>query len=180
MAGKLHSFYFYRVNTTMNISMLVAADEKNGIGINNQLLCHLPADLKYFKTLTTGHCVVMGRKTFDSIGKPLPNRTNIVITRNKTLDIPGCKMAGSVEEAFELARAQGEQELFIIGGGVIFEETLNAADRIYLTRIHHVFEADTFFPDITRHFTLVKEERHEADEKNAYPFSFQVFERKAG
>lgn len=162
----------------MIISLLLAADEQNGIGINNQLLCHLPADLKYFKQITTGHCIAMGRKTFDSIGKPLPNRTNIVITRNKDLVIEGCVIAGSLEEAIGYAREQNETELVIIGGGVIFKESLPIADKIYLTRIHHTFEADTFFPELNEaEFKLVKDEYHEPDEKNKYPFSFQVFER---
>lgn len=162
----------------MIISMLLAADEANGIGVNNQLLCHLPADLKYFKQVTTGHCIAMGRKTYDSIGKPLPNRTNIVITRNKDLQIEGCVMVHSVEEAIAYARAQNETELVIIGGGVIFEETLPLARKIYFTRIHHTFEADTFFPVLKEsEFRQTKNEYHEADEKNKYPFSFQVFER---
>jgi dihydrofolate reductase len=164
----------------MIISMLLAADEQNGIGINNGLLCHLPADLKYFKQVTTGHCIAMGRKTFDSIGKPLPNRTNIVITRNKHLAIEGCVMAGSIEEAIAFARKQNETELVIIGGGVIFKETLPITDKIYFTRIHHTFEADTFFPVIDEsEFKMVKNEFHAPDEKNAYPYSFQVFERIA-
>lgn len=159
--------------------MLVAADEANGIGLNNGLLCHLPADLRYFKQVTTGHCIAMGRKTYDSIGRPLPNRTNIVITRNRNLEIDGCVMVHSVGEAIEYARALNETELIIIGGGVIFEEALPLADRIYLTRIHHTFEADTFFPALEEdEFRLTKTERYEADEKNAYPFTFQVFERK--
>lgn len=162
----------------MIISMLLAADEQNGIGINNQLLCHLPADLKYFKQVTTGHCIAMGRKTFDSIGKPLPNRTNIVITRNRELFIEGCVMAGSLQEAIEYAREQGETELVIIGGGIIYGETLPIADKIYLTRIHHTFTADTFFPALDeKEFKMVKNEYHVPDEKNAYAYSFQVFER---
>lgn len=158
--------------------MLVAADEANGIGVNNQLLCHLPADLKYFKQVTTGHCIAMGRKTYDSIGKPLPNRTNIVITRNKDLVIEGCIMVNSIEEAIELAKTKNETELVIIGGGVIFEGALPLAGKVYLTRIHHIFNADTFFPVLDEKvFTQTKNEYHEADEKNAYPFSFQVYER---
>ncbi|MES2690714.1 MAG: dihydrofolate reductase [Bacteroidota bacterium] len=162
----------------MIISMLVAADEANGIGVNNQLLCHLPADLKYFKQITTGHCIAMGRKTFDSIGKPLPNRTNIVITRNKELIIEGCVIVHSVEEAITFAKTKNELELVIIGGGVILEEALPLTHKVYLTRIHHTFKADTFFLTLDETaFKQVKNEYHEADEKNACPFSFQVYER---
>lgn len=159
--------------------MLVAADEANGIGLNNELLCHLPADLRYFKQITTGHCIAMGRKTFESIGKPLPNRTNIVITRNKDLVIEGCVMVNSIKEAIAVAEAKNETELVMIGGGVIFEEALTLTDKVYLTRIHYTFKADTFFPVLDENvFKQTKNEYHEADEKNAYPFSFQVYERK--
>lgn len=162
----------------MILSMLVAADEANGIGVNNELLCHLPADLKYFKQITTGHCIAMGRKTFDSIGKPLPNRTNIVITRNKELVIEGCIIVHSVEEAIAFAKTKDETELVIIGGGVIFEEALPLTHKVYLTRIHHTFNADTFFPALDKTtFKQTKNEYHEADEKNVFSFSFQVYER---
>src|SRR5690606_29405092 len=107
----------------------------------------LPADLKYFKQITTGHCIVMGRKTYDSIGKPLPNRTNIVVTRNKDLKIEGCVMVSSIHEAIEFASLQNETELIIIGGGTLYKENLSLTDRVYLTRIHHTFKADTFFPE---------------------------------
>jgi dihydrofolate reductase len=161
----------------MIISLIVAADEQNGIGKNNQLLCHLPADLKYFRLTTTGHHIVMGRKTYESVGRPLPNRTNIVITRNADLKIEGCVIKTSLEEAIAYAKANNETELMITGGGVIFDQALPIANRIYLTRIHHTFDADTFFPTIGPEWKLAKNERHEADEKNGYPFSFQVFEK---
>jgi len=161
----------------MIISLIVAADEHNGIGKNNQLLCHLPADLKYFRLTTTGHHIVMGRKTYESVGRPLPNRTNIVITRNPDLKIEGCIVKTSLQDAINYAKANGETELMITGGGVIFTEALPITNRIYLTRIHHTFDADTFFPELGEEWKLVKNERHEADEKNPYPFSFQVFEK---
>jgi dihydrofolate reductase len=161
----------------MIISLLVAADKQNGIGKDNQLLCHLPADLRYFKTVTSGHHIAMGRKTYDSVGRPLPNRTNIVITRNPDLQVEGCVMATSIEEAVRYAEEHNETELFIIGGGIIFEQSLHMADRVYLTQIHHTFESDTFFPALDTTWKLTKDERHAADEKNAYDYSFRVFEK---
>lgn len=162
----------------MIISLIVAADEHNGIGKNNQLLCHLPADLKYFKQTTTGHHIVMGRRTYDSVGKPLPNRVNIVITRNSLLSLPGCVVVADLQQAISYAAEKGETELFITGGGTIYEQAMGIANRIYLTRIHHNFEADTFFPAIEP--TMWKElssEFNEQDEKNKYDYTFQVLEK---
>jgi dihydrofolate reductase len=162
----------------MIISLIVVADEHNGIGKNNQLLCHLPADLKYFKQTTTGHHIVMGRKTYDSVGKPLPNRVNIVITRNSLLSLPGCVVVADLQQAISYAAENGETELFITGGGTIYEQAMGIANRIYLTRIHHNFEADTFFPAIEP--TMWKElssEFNEQDEKNKYDYTFQVLEK---
>ncbi len=162
----------------MQISLIVAADEKNGIGLGNQLLCHLPDDLKYFKQTTLGHAIVMGRKTFESIGKPLPKRTNIIISRNAALNIEGCVVVTSLNEAIEYAKANGETELFITGGGTIYELAFPLADKIYLTRIHHTFDADTFFPAINANeFRLASSEKHFSDEKNKYDFTFEVYER---
>src|SRR5574343_868262 len=162
----------------MKTSIIVAADLANGIGKNNQLLCHLPADLKYFKQVTTGHCIVMGRKTFESIGRPLPNRTNIVVTRNASLHIEGCVVVDSVKSAVAYAESQGEQELMITGGGSIYAEAIHWVDKVYLTRIHHQFDADTFFPELDKQqFTLTSEDKHEPDEKNIYPYSFEGWER---
>lgn len=163
----------------MITSIIVAADLNNGIGIDNQLLCHLPADLKYFKQVTTGHCIVMGRKTYESIGRPLPNRTNIVITRNTALQIDGCVVVDSVKSAIEFAKQSGEEELMITGGGSIYAEAINWVDRVYITRIQHTFGADTFFPEISSvDFELVKSNAHQPDEKNKFPYTFEVWERK--
>lgn len=162
----------------MIISLIVVVDEHNGIGKNNQLLCHLPADLKYFKQTTTGHHIVMGRKTYDSVGRPLPNRVNIVITRNSLLSLPGCVVVADLQQAISYAAENGETELFITGGGTIYEQAIGIANRIYLTRIHHNFEADTFFPVIEP--TMWKElssEFNERDEKNTYDYTFQVLEK---
>lgn len=161
----------------MIISLIVAADENNAIGYQNQLLCHLSTDLKFFKATTTGHHILQGRKTYESVGRPLPNRVNIVVTGNADLAIAGCVMQPSLEAAITFAREAGETELFIIGGGIIFEQSLLLANKLYLTRIHHQFEADTYFPKLSSEWKLTQNERHEADEKNAYPFSFLVYER---
>lgn len=163
----------------MLISVIVAADQKNGIGQNNQLLCHLPADLKYFKAITTGHCLIMGRKTFESIGKPLPNRTNIILTKTQT-PIDGCLIASTLEQAIEIARQKNETEVFIIGGGMVYEKALLLADKIYLTRIQHTFiDADTFFRGVDEQlFMLIKTQPQQADEHNEYGFSFEVWEKR--
>jgi len=131
----------------MKISCIVAADENNGIGKNNQLLCHLPADLKYFKNLTTHHAILMGRKTFESIGKPLPNRTNIIISRSE-LNIEGTYCFKSIDEGISFAKSQNETELFIIGGDSIYQQSMHVLDTVYLTRIQYSFEADAFFPTL--------------------------------
>ncbi len=160
----------------MKISMIVAADEKNGIGKNNELLCHLPADLKYFKNLTTSHAILMGRKTYESIGKPLPNRTNIIISRN-TNALEGCHVFNSIEAGIDFAKTLNETELFIIGGDSIYKQSLALTQTIYLTRTHHIFEADAFFPSLENDWKLIKETNHLADEKNKFDYSFMVFER---
>jgi len=156
----------------------VAADENNGIGKNNQLLCHLPADLKYFKNLTTHHAILMGRKTFESIGKPLPNRTNIIISRSD-LNIEGTYCFKSIDEGISFAKSQNESELFIIGGDSIYQQSMDILDTVYLTRIHHSFEADAFFPALQEEYwQLNQNEFHAADEKNKFDFSFQTYNRK--
>lgn len=159
-------------------SIVVATDENNAIGKNNELLCYLPNDLKHFKTVTEGHTVIMGRKTYQSLPKgALPNRRNIVITRNADLQYERCEMCASIEEALKLC--QDEEEVFIIGGGAVYKDTIGIADRLYITRIHHDFEgADTFFPSIEP--GVWKEqgrERFAADEKNKYAHSFIKFEK---
>ena len=156
----------------------MAADENNGIGKNNQLLCHLPADLKYFKNLTTHHAILMGRKTFESIGKPLPNRTNIIISRSD-LNIEGTYCFKSIDEGISFAKSQNETELFIIGGDSIYQQSMDILDTVYLTRIHHSFEADAFFPALQEEYwQLNQNEFHAADEKNKFDFSFQTYNRK--
>lgn len=161
----------------MKISLIVAADEHNGIGKNNRLLCHLSGDLKYFRKVTTGHHILMGRKTFESVGRPLPNRVNVVLTRDQHFEAEGCLIVNTLKEAFELAKAHGETEFMITGGDQIFKQCISMADRIYLTRIHHVFDADTFFPEMDAQWKLIREEKHTRDDKNDYDYTFQVYER---
>lgn len=163
----------------MTISFLLAASENNVIGKDNKLPWHLPNDLKFFKNTTWGMPVIMGRKTFESFGKPLSGRRNIVITRNKDWKAEGVEVAGSIDEAVELAKQSDVKEVFIIGGGEIFKTYFPKADRIYLTRIHHSFDGDAFFPAIDeKEWQLVKEVNCPADEKNAYAHSFQTWEKK--
>ena len=161
------------------ISFIVAAAENNVIGKNNQLPWHLPSDMKYFKNQTWGMTVIMGRKSLESLGKPLQGRKNIVVTRNKSWKPEGAEVAHSIDEAIELAKQSGAKEIFIIGGAEIFKTTMPIAERIYLTRIHHEFEGDAYFPEVsTDEWNLVKSRLCEADEKNHYPHTFQVWERK--
>lgn len=161
----------------MNISIIVAVSRNQVIGKDNQLIWKLSADLKRFKALTTGHTIIMGRKTFDSIGKPLPNRTSIVITRQKDYKIEGCIVVNSLEEAIE--KAGDQEEVFIIGGGTIYQEAMGKANKVYYTKVHTEVEGDTFFPVID--FTTWKSVKREdclSDEKNEYAYSFIDYERK--
>ncbi|WP_421938915.1 dihydrofolate reductase [Pedobacter sp.] len=161
----------------MSISIAVAVGENFAIGKNNQLLWHMPADLKFFKQTTTGHTVIMGRKTFDSVGRPLPNRRNIVITRDTQLKINGVEVVNSLPEALEITKEE-EKPVFIVGGAEIYKQALPLTHTLFLTTIHHQFEADTFFPPINRsEWKVVKSERHAADEKNPYDYTFEVLER---
>ncbi|MDQ3192333.1 MAG: dihydrofolate reductase [Bacteroidota bacterium] len=158
-------------------SFVVAVAKNNVIGKDNTLPWHLPADLRFFKNLTTGHHMIMGRKTFDSFGKPLPNRTSVVITRQNDYQPEGCIVVHSIEEAIKVAAV--EEEIFIIGGSEIFKQTMPIADRIYLTRIHEDFEGDTIFPELNKEEWELKEKQDfEADEKNKYSYSFCIYERK--
>lgn len=159
------------------ISLVVAVDKNYVIGKDNKLIWHLPADLKFFKQVTMGHHMIMGRKTFDSIGKPLPGRTSVVITRNKDAKFPeGVLVASSLDEAIKLCGP--DPEICIIGGAQIFNESMKIADRIYLTLIHEEFDGDVFFPKPDpSEWKQVKREDHEADEKNPYPYSFCLLEK---
>lgn len=160
------------------LSLLVAADEQNVIGKNNQLPWHLPNDLKYFKNQTWAMPILMGRKTFESIGKPLAGRKSIVITRNKEWKHDGVSVVHSIDQAIALAMEMGVKEVFVIGGAEIFLSAFPRAGRIYLTRIHHTFDGDVYFPDVSSgEWNLVGNRFCSTDEKNAYAHSFQVWER---
>jgi|688.fasta_scaffold577578_2 dihydrofolate reductase len=161
----------------MEIALIVAVDENNGIGNKNQLLCHLPNDLKYFKRITSGSAVLMGRKTFDSIGRPLPNRLNLVVSKS-VQNIDGCVVFESIDAAIQFAQAQNQANLFIIGGDSIYKQALHLCHKLYLTRIQQGFEADSFFGPIQpEEWQLVSSDAQLADEKNAYAHSFEVYER---
>ena len=164
----------------MTLSIIVAVANNNVIGRDNQLPWHMPADLKRFKQLTSGHHLIMGRGTFESVGKPLPNRINVVVTRRHEYQPPdGVAVARSLDEAISKAEAAGDPEIFIGGGTEIFNQVLHRADRLYLTRIHGEPEGDTYFPefDDVSEWQLVDSEHYEADERNPYPYSFLTYER---
>lgn len=149
------------------------------IGIDNQLPWHLPNDLKHFKTITSGHPVIMGRKTFESLGKPLPNRTNIVISRRTDWFQEGILIVGSIKEALKFAK-KIDEEVFVIGGGNVYEQTILLADRLELTQVQASIEADTFFPEIDTDVWIKTDEIcHDQDEKHNYAYCFQTYERKA-
>jgi dihydrofolate reductase len=164
----------------MKISLLVAMDESRGIGIDNGLPWHLSTDLKRFKTLTMGHCLIMGRKTYESIGKPLAGRTMIVVTHNPAYEADGCVIAHSVEEALRMAKSTGEREVFIIGGGEIFSQTIEIADRIYLSLVRSQAAADTYFPEIDlSQWMQLEYTDYPASDKDQYPHTYRVLERKS-
>jgi dihydrofolate reductase len=161
------------------LKILVAFDENRVIGKNNTLIWHLPADLKRFKSLTTGHVIIMGRKTFESIGKPLPNRTTIVISRQADLQIDGAIIAHSVEEAILKAKSITREDIFIVGGAEIYALSLALADQILVTQLHDIFEGDAYFPEIpVESWEVTDKERGITDEKNAYQFSYITYSRK--
>lgn len=163
----------------IKISLVVAVAENNVIGKDNKLLWHLPNDLKFFKNTTWGMPVIMGRKTFDSMGKPLVGRRNIVITRQSGWKQEDVSVVGSLEEAIDAVRKTDALEGYIIGGGQVYEQSISLADKIYLTRVHTAIEGDTFFPSIdTEIFSLVSSLPFEADEKHAFPYTFEIWERK--
>lgn len=160
------------------LTLIAAAAENNALGKDNDLLWHLPDDFKRFKQLTTGHYIIMGRKTFESFPKPLPNRTHVIITRqNKYSALEGCIVVDSLKKA--IAVCPKEEEIFIIGGGEIYKQSLALADKIELTRVHTSLDADTFFPEIDlKDWQLVFEEFHPKDEKHAFAFTFLTYHRK--
>ena len=155
------------------IKIIVAISKNRVIGDSNKLIWHLPADLKRFKEVTGGHPIVMGRKTYQSIGRPLPNRRNIIITRDENYEVDGCEVVNSIEEALLLTNS----DCFIIGGGEIYKQTLHIATQIYLTQVDEEFDGDTTFPELPTHWYVSKKEDFEADEKNPYNYSFIFYEK---
>jgi len=155
------------------IKIIVAISNNRVIGDSNKLIWHLPSDLKRFKEITGGHPIVMGRKTYQSIGRPLPNRRNIIITKDENYDVVGCEVVNSIEEALLLTNS----DCFIIGGGEIYKQTLHIADQIYLTQVDEEFDGDTTFPELPASWYVSKKEDFEADEKNPYNYSFIFYER---
>ena len=162
----------------MNIAIIVAIAEGNAIGKDQELLCHMPADLKRFKALTTGHTIIMGRKTFESLPHALPNRRNMVLSSQPNANFPGCEVCASLPEA--LALCAGEEEVFIIGGGQVYQQALALSDSLYITRIHNAFpDATTFFPELdAAQWEEIEREAHPADEKNPYPYTYVNYRRK--
>jgi len=159
--------------------MIAAVAENDALGKNNALLWHLPDDFKRFKAITTGHTIIMGRKTFESFPKPLPKRHHIIITRDRSYKTtyPECTIVHSLEEALDTA--DKKEQVFIIGGGEIYTQAMSVSDELEITRVHKSYEADTYFPPIdTKVWKLVKEEDHPADEKHAVPFSYLTYKRR--
>jgi dihydrofolate reductase len=161
----------------MSLSIIVALSENHVIGSGNQLPWKLSADLKRVKALTMGHHLIMGRKTYESIGRPLPGRTNVIITRNGSYAPEGCVVVNSLAAALELAKE--DSEAFVFGGGEIFREALPLVNKIYLTKVHCVIDGDTHFPELTSsEWIELDREEFKADEKNEYDYSFVTLQRK--
>ncbi len=158
------------------ITIIAAAGENNSLGKDNDLVWHLPDDFKRFKELTSSNYILMGRKTFESFPKPLPNRKHLIITRQKDYKVPeNCFVFDTIENAIDFSK---NQDIWIIGGGEIYKQSMEIADRIELTRVHSEFEADTFFPDISDEWELSNEEFHSKDEKHKYDFTYLTYERR--
>ena len=167
----------------MIISLIAALSKNRVIGKHNDLPWYLPDDMKYFMQTTKGHHTIMGRKNYDSIPekfRPLPNRTNIVVTRQHSFKAPGCIVVNSVERGLDISKDNGEQEVFIIGGAEIYKLGIPHADRLYLTEIDAVIDGDTFFPDVDkRAWRELSRKNHPPDERHPYPFDFVVYEKNS-
>ncbi|MDJ1470153.1 dihydrofolate reductase [Cytophagaceae bacterium DM2B3-1] len=162
----------------MQISIIAAFTENRVLGKDNQLIWHLPEDLKNFKRLTSGHPIIMGRKTFESLGRPLPNRTNIIITRNPDYQATGCMIVSSLEEAIQKATNIDREEVFVIGGGEIYTQALPLADTMYLTHVHTTLEGDTLFPVFSsQEWNIAHTQSFKKDEKHVYDFDIVTWKR---
>lgn len=157
--------------------MIAAVAENNALGKNNDLLWHLPNDFKRFKEITSGHHIVMGRKTFESFPKPLPNRTHLIITRQKDFQFEGCIVVSDLEKA--IAACPKTEDIYIIGGGEIYTQSISFADQLDITRVHHSFDADVYFPEIDPEiWELTNETFNSKDEKHLFDYTFQTFVRR--
>ena len=159
------------------INIVVAKASNNVIGAKNDLIWHLPNDLKHFKSLTSGHPIIMGRKTFESLGRPLPNRTNIVVTRDQNWNAEGIEIASSLPKAIEAAK-KIDDDIYIIGGGNIYKQAMEFTDVLYITEVHHEFDGDTYFPEIDLdEWEEVQRENFKKDEKHPYAYSFVMYKK---
>ncbi len=159
------------------VIMIAAVAENNALGKNNNLLWHLPNDFKRFKEITSGHHIIMGRKTFESFPKPLPNRTHVIITRQNDFEYEGCIVVQNIEKALSVCPIN--ENLYIIGGGEIYQQAISFADQLDITRVHHSFDADVYFPEIDPEiWELTSERFHPKDERHLFDYTFQTFVRK--
>jgi dihydrofolate reductase len=164
----------------MIVSLIVALSENGVIGLDGAIPWRLPPDLKLFKQLTMGHHLILGRKTFQSIGRPLPGRKMVVLSRQPGFEVEGCRTAPSLEQALEMARTDGETEAFIGGGAVIYAQALQLADRIYLSRVHAVLAGDTFFPSFDEQsWQVIESQYYPESPDQQYAFTFKVLERNS-
>ncbi len=161
----------------MLVSIIVAVSENNVIGKDGHLPWHLSQDLKRFKAITSGHCILLGRKNYEDIGRPLPNRTSIVLSRNPNFNAPGCVVVQSLSDGFRTAEKSGETELFVIGGANVYAAAMPFARRLYLTRVLAHVEGDVRMPPLGENWKLLREERAERSDRDDFPCLFQVFER---
>ena len=163
----------------MIISAIAAMSKNRVIGKDNKIPWHLPTDLKYFKRTTLHHHIILGRKCYESIGRPLPKRTNIIVTRNKKYEAEGCVIVGSIEEALKYARNRKASEVFIAGGGQIYEQSMDLWDKLYLTEVALEVEGDVYFPEISdRQWIMTSEKSYITDDINPYNYTFKIYERK--
>jgi len=165
----------------MILSIIAAVAENQVIGKNNDLVWHMPADMKYFKETTTGHFVIMGRKTFESFGKPLKNRKHIIVTRNQNYEYlhPDVSIVHNLADAIKIAERDQQHETFVLGGAEIYRQSIGLVDRLYITEIKSSFDGDAYFPEIDKEkWNKVSQQEFLPDEKNKYPYAFVIYERK--
>lgn len=178
----MSSTEYQQLDSEPQLALIVAVAENGVIGQDNKMPWHLPKDLQYFKKTTLGKPVVMGRKTFESIGKPLPGRTNIVVTRQSDYDAEGISVISNIEDgvhlAKDIAREGHVDEVMIIGGAELYKQTLDKVHRVYLTEVHAKIDGDAFFPQLSDDWVCISREHHAPCDRNPYPYSFCVFEKR--